>query len=396
MSKVLKMKGQETMKKTIFAISLLAAALAASAQAEQVVDISGVGNKKFTVAVNVGNPMYARCLKKNLELSGVFLVNANGSVKVTGSAGAVKAEGSGKAVSSAEMFADDKSARMAARKMADAMVEAWGGQKGFACDKIVFLKHGKQQSVGAALPGDLCTCYADGFDIRQHTNDGKMSIFPRWMGSDSVLFISDRSGAPQIWQLNLQTEQVKRKWSFKGTPTGIAVSPDGTRVAAILSFTGNPELYVLQGDRYTRLTTTPYEVEGQPTWSPDGTKIAFVRGDRMQQIWVIDVATKKERRLTSVGRQNLDPDWGKDGRITYITRRAGSQIAVMNSAEGDKTAEILSAPGSWQHPSWARDGRHVVAGSSHKLFVVDTLKDGDKPRQIFEAPGDWISPSWAK
>jgi hypothetical protein len=56
------------------------------------------------------------------------------------------------------------------------MCEAWGRQKGFALDKIVFLKHGKQQAIGTAVPGDLCTCYADGYDIRQLTNDGKMSI----------------------------------------------------------------------------------------------------------------------------------------------------------------------------------------------------------------------------
>ena len=30
-----------------------------ASHAEQVVDISGIGNKKFTVSVNVGNPMFA-------------------------------------------------------------------------------------------------------------------------------------------------------------------------------------------------------------------------------------------------------------------------------------------------------------------------------------------------
>lgn len=379
------------MKKTIFALSLLAAAMAS---AEHVVNITGAGNKKFTVSVKVGNAMFTKCLQKNLELSGVFQVDPNGSVKVTGASGAVVAEGSGKRISSAETFADDKSARMAARKLSDAMVQAWAGQKGFACDKIVFLKHGKQQSVGAAVPGDLCTCYPDGLDIRQLTNDGKMSIFPRWKDANTVYFISDRSGATQIWEMDVTTERAKRKWSFKGTPTGIAVSPDGTKCAAILSFQGNPELYVLQGDSYSRLTTTPYEVEGQPTWSPDGKKIAFVRGDKSQQIWVVDVATKQARRLTSRSRQNIDPDWGKDGRIVYVTN--GGQIKVMNPAEGDSSAQNVTEDGGWQHPSWARDGRHIVANSGKVLFILDTLEKGGKPRAVFGAKGDWISPSWSK
>ena len=378
-------------KKAIFAITLLAAAIAG---AEQIVDISGVGNKKFTVSVNVSHPMFAKCLQKNLEISGLFTLNPNGSIKVTGSVGAIQATGGGKAVSTAATFADDKSARMAAREFANAMVEAYGQQKGFALDKIVFLKHGKQLAVGSAVPGDLCTCYADGYDIRQLTNDGKMSIFPRWKDANTIYFISDRSGATQIWEMDVATERAKSKWSFKGTPTGIAVSPDGTKAAAILSFQGNPELYLLQGNAWTRLTKTPYEVEGQPTWSPDGKKIAFVRGDKSQQIWVIDVATKQERRLTSKSRQNIDPDWGKDGRIVYITN--GGQIAVMEPATGDASAQAVTKDGGWQHPSWARDGRHVVANSGKALFIVDTLKDGDKPRAVFTANGDWISPSWAK
>lgn len=379
------------MKKLMMVGLVLAAAVAG---AEQFVDISGVGNKKFTVSVNVGHAAFAKCLQKNLEISGLFIANPNGSIKVTGNVGAISATGSGKSLSCTTAFSDDKSARMAARRFANAMCEAWGQQKGFALDKIVFLKHGKQHAVGAAVPGDLCTCYADGFDIRQLTNDGKMSIFPRWKDENTVYFISDRSGATQIWEMDVSTEQAKRKWSFKGTPTGIAVSPDGTKVAAILSFQGNPELYVLQGNSYTRLTTTPYEVEGQPTWSPDGKKIAFVRGDKTQQIWVIDVATREARRLTSRSRQNIDPDWGKDGRIVYISN--GGQIMVMEPATGDASARAVTTTGGWQHPSWARDGRHVVAGSGKSLFLVDTLKDGDKPRAVFNANGDWISPSWAK
>ena len=383
------------MKKLMMVGLVLAAAMAG---AEQVVDISGVGNKKFTVSVNVGNAMFAKCLQKNLELSGLFVVAANGSVKVTGAPGAIIAEGSGKRVSSTTPFADDKAARMAARKLSDAMCEAWGNQKGFACDKVVFLNRGKQKAVGAALPGEICMCYPDGYDIRQLTSDAKMTVFPRWKADgESIFYISDKSGAPQIWEMNTTTGRRNTKWSFRGTPAGIAVSPDGTKVAAILSFQGNPELYVLSGDRYTRLTETKFASEGQPTWSPDGKKIAYVSNEAAKpQIYVIDVATKQKRRLTSKGSQNVDPDWGKDGRIAYITKRGGAQVAVMNPAEGDATAELVTEPANWEHPSWSRDMRHLTANRDKALFVIDTLKDGDKPRQMFHANGNWISPTWVK
>ena len=383
------------MKKTMMIGMVLAAMVVG---AETTVKIEGAGNQKFTAQVNVSHPMFAKCLKRNLELSGLFVVGNAGSIKVSGVPGAIRAEGGGKQLSCTTAFSDDKSARMAARKLSDAMCEAYGKQKGFAQDKIVFLNRGKSKGSGATLPGEICVTYPDGYDIRQLTSDAKMTVFPRWKSDgESIFYISDKGGAPQIWEMNTATGRRNRKWSFKGTPAGIAVSPDGSKVAAILSFQGNPELYVLQGDKYIRLTNTPNASEGQPTWSPDGKKIAFVSNEsRYPQIYVIDVATKQKRRLTSKGSQNIDPDWGKDGRITYITRRGGAYVAVMSPAMGDASAELVTDAANWEHPSWARDMRHVVANRDGALFVIDTVKDGDKPRQLFHANGNWISPSWVK
>ena len=389
------------MKTTLaLAASIIALALSQSASAEHIVDITGAGSQKFSVQINVGNQAFARSLARNLELSGLFKVGPGGSIRVVGAPGAIRAEGRGKVVTSQEPFSDDKSARMAARKFSDSMVEAFsnGAQKGFACDRILFLNRGRQQAKGMSVPSEMCLSYPDGFDIRQLTSDAKMTIFPRWHGTDKIIYISDRNGAPQVWEMDLSSNQRRVKWSLKGTPAGIAVSPDGTRIAAILSFHGNPELYVISGDRFTRLTNTPLASEGQPTWSPDGRKIAYVSNEtRHPQIYVIDVATKAKRRLTSIGRENVDPDWGKDGRIAYITKRNGSQVAVMNSADGDSSSKVLTGPANWEHPSWSRDSRHLTANRDKAIFSIDTIEGGDEPKLMFMSKGsNFISPCWAK
>ena len=378
-------------------ISLAAMALALAASAETVVNISGVGAQKFTVSIQVANSAYSKCLAKNLEISGLFTVRSDGTIKVSGASGAMKAEGRGKVVSSAEAFSDDKSARMAARRFADAMCEAFGNQKGFALDRVLFLNRGKSAGRGQVRPSEMCVSYPDGYDVKQLTGDGRMTIFQRWKDRDSVMYISDLKGSPQVWELDTATGTRRQKWSLKGSPDGIAVSPDGTKVAAILTVHGNPELYVISGDRFVRLTNTPLASEGQPAWSPDGKKIAYVSNEaRNPQIFVVDVATKAKRRLTSKGRENVDPDWGPDGRIAYITKRGGAQIAVMSPAEGDVSAELVTPEGNWEHPSWSRDMRHLVASRDKALFIIDTLKDGDKPRQLFGASGNFISPVWQR
>ena len=374
-------------------ISVVAALVSAAAFSQNaVVDIRGSGMTKKTVSINVSNADFAKSLRKNLELSGLFVVQANGGITVSGTPGAsVRVAGDGKSLTSTEAVSDAKSARMAARRLADAMCQAYGAQTGFACDRIAFVNRKGSDNA------ELCTCYPDGYDVRQLTSDAKATVGPRWKTADTLYYTGFLNAGPQVYELDVNTGRRNRPWSFKGLATGAAVSPDGTKVAIILSFQGNPELYILQGGRYMRLTNTPNATEGQPSWSPDGKKIVYVSDEtRRPQLYIIDVATREKRRLTSKGSQNVDPDWGDDGRITYITKRGGAQIAVLNPAEGEGSAQLVTKPGNWEHPSWSRDRRHVVASCDKALFVVDTMKDGDKPRQVFQANGNWITPSWSR
>ena len=385
------------MRKTGIWAVVCAAAMAAGA--ETVVDVTGVGEKeKTSVSINVTGQSaaaYAATLKRNLELTGCFVVRGDGAVKVTGTVGgSVTARGAGKIVTAPAPATDDKSARMAARRMSDAMCEAMSkdGQKGFACDRVIFVSRKTPRS------SELCMCYPDGQDVRELTRDGKAAVGPRWKDANTVYYIGYLNGGQQIFEHNVETGARRVAFNLKGISSPAAVSPDGTKVAIAASFQGNPELYVLSGGRYTRLTNTKTASEGQPTWSPDGTKIAYVSDEtRHPQIYVIDVATKEKRRVTSKGSQNVDPDWGADGRLTYITKRGGlSQVAVMDPKVGDSSAKLVTSPGSWEHPAWARDGRHVVAGRDKALFVVDTVdkeNGGDEPRQMFKANGNWITPT---
>ena len=378
-----------------FGIAALAVVFAGTAVAETVIDVTSVGVAKTPVEIHVDNQVFADALRRNLELTGMFSVRPNGAIKVSGAVGGIRAVRDGKVVAMNEVFADDKSARMAARRFSDGICETFKGVKGFACDRILCLNRGQQAAKNTAIPAELCVSYPDGGDIRQLTNDGKMIIFQRWMHGDDILYISDRNGAAQIWQMNVVTGKRSVKWSFKGTPTGIAVSPDGTKVAAVLSFQGNPELYVINitAGNWTRLTNTPYDVEGQPAWSPDGRRLAFVRGVNSQQIWMIDTVTKQERRLTSKGRKNVDPDWGAGDRIAYIS---GTEVMVMSVATGDKDAKAVAESANWEHPSWACDGRHLTASRDKALFLIDTEEGGDKPRQVFRANGNWTAPCWER
>ena len=347
-----------------------AVAAAIAGNCATVVDVTGVGaHQKKSVSINVtgaGADAYTKTLKRNLELTGCFQVENGGAIKVSGAiGGTVTASGAGKSIGMPTPAGDDKAVRMAARRMSDEICAAMSenGQKGFACDRVVFVSRKSPQS------SELCMCYPDGQDVRQLTSDGKAAVGPRWKDANSVYYIGYLNGGQQIFEHNVETGERKLAFNLKGISSPAAISPDGTKVAIAASFQGNPELYVLSGGRYTRLTNTPTASEGQPTWSPDGT-------------------------------QNVDPDWSANGRLAYITKRGGlAQVAVMDPKAGESSAKLVTSPGSWEHPVWSRDGRHLVAGRDKALFIVDsveTSEGGDNPRQLFHAAGNWITPSWIR
>ena len=133
----------------IFALTL---SLVSAAGAQTVVDVTGVGQEKTSVSIDVtgaGSAAYAATLRRNLELTGCFAVKPTGSVKVTGAVGgSVTATGRGKTLTMPTVATDERAVRMAARRMSDAICEAMSekGQKGFACDRLIFVSRKTPQT----------------------------------------------------------------------------------------------------------------------------------------------------------------------------------------------------------------------------------------------------------
>lgn len=368
-----------------------------------VVNIKGVERVPVSVETTGGSAAadaFNASLKRNLAISGYFELRASGgAVRITGNPGAVvSAAGVGPnkmTVKANKAFADAKAARMAAREFVDAIVNVQTGAKGFACERIVFAdRKGKDN-------GELYTCYPDGYDIRQLTSDRRAAVGPRWApNKNDIYYTGFLQRTPLVYRLDAATGRRSLLAQFKGLATGAAVSPDGKSCAIVLSYQGNPELYVLDfaTKRAARMTRTPAASEASPCWSPDGRQIVYVSDEtRHPQIYVVDVATRKSRRITNMGGENTNPDWGADGMLTWCTKRGGQNyVAVMDPAKGESSARLVTTGGTWEHPSWAADGRHVVASRDRALFIVDTAPDGDRPVQLFRNAGNWMNPAWSR
>lgn len=108
-----------------------------------------------------------------------------------------------------------------------------------------------------------------------------------------------------------------------------------------------------------------------PAWSPDQRSIACAteRIDRpgtrlgISPLWIIDVATGGKRQLTTT--DGVQPTWSPDGtRIAYWTF-APSGIATVPAAGGEPVAVTQGKLLDW-NPVWQWDGRHLLFASSRQ------------------------------
>ena len=377
-----------------------------------VVHVKGVERIPVTVATEGKTPAqvaFNAALRRNLAISGYFVLSGNAPLQIKGVPGVnVTAFNVGKDhknVSSRSPFADAKGGRMAARELVDAIVNVQTGAKGFARERIVFAERKGKDN------GELYTCYPDGYDIRQLTQDRHAVVGPRWApNKEDIYYTGFLQKKPLVYRISASTGSRNLLASFKGLATGAAIAPDGRRCAIILSFQGNPELYVydMAAKTINRMTRTARASEASPCWNKTGSKIVYVSDEtRQPQIYMLDVATKKSTRLTSRGTQNTNPDWGPDGRIVYASKRAGQTVlVVMDPLKGEGSAREVTLPGGWEHPSWAADGRHVVAENNGVLYLVDTdpevvasVRKGcaaDRPVPLFLNKGHWMNPAWCR
>lgn len=269
----------------------------------------------------------------------------------------------------------------AALRAADLAVTKTSGLKGIFAGRIAFV--GQRGGATELYEGGLLFG-----EMRQLTSDNARCVRPSFSPDGGRLLYTSyyRNGFPDIYSIDLGSGKRDVFLSFNGVNTGATFSPDGSRVAMILSGTGNAELYTISssGKDMVRLTKNK-SIESDPSWSPDGKKLVLVSDSPGKpQLFVINAnGGNMERLPTQISNFCTEPSWSHadPNLIAFTIAQGGSfEVAVYNMATGESRT-VSQGAGDAVEPVWTRDGRHLIyterTPNRRRLVLLDT-KTGHK------------------
>jgi TolB protein len=249
--------------------------------------------------------------------------------------------------------------------------------------------------------GEIFIADFDGFNPQQVTRDNSIVAAPSMVpGHLAIYYTSYKLNHPDIFYQNLSTGTRKIFARYGGSNMSPAVSPDGSKVAMILSKDGWTDLYVCNADGsdLRRLTKSPQD-ESSPCWSPDGQWICYASKERERRsLSKISVSGGQPQRIpTNLVGNPTEPDWSPDGKwIAFTSQSRDFSICVVPATGGDAT--VLAAG---EDPSWAPNSRTLIFARRHGAgqYVLSLL---DAPtKQVKDVPrtsgsSSQSQPSWAR
>ncbi len=242
---------------------------------------------------------------------------------------------------------------------------------------------------------NLWVMNADGSGARRLTTG--LASSPAWSPDGSRIAFDDH-GAGEVWSIAADGSDAKRLAPASG---GARWSPDG-RSIVFFSWRDFPdqeqrnELYVMAADGSNQIRLTDNEAEDvEPTWSPDGTQIAFTSGGGANpDIYVVAADGSDERQLTTDPAPDEGPAWSPGGsRILFTSYRDGADPLMLGSGnaeiftvapDGSGLTNLTNSPDWDGYPAWSPDGSRIAFsindGVEFDLYVMNA--DGSGKRRL--------------
>lgn len=185
---------------------------------------------------------------------------------------------------------------------------------------------------------------------------------PAWTGDGTrIAFSSSRGGDPDIWVADASGANPRRITYFNGPDVAPTWNPKtNAQLAWVSGRTGLPQIYIMDqdGSNVQRMTDGGYAVS--PSWSPSGGFLTFSWNRKYgpgapggQDIYVMDISTKRWLQLTHDAGSNDFPSWSPDGRHIVFERKVGGHTEIWSMLSDGTQQQQLTHSGSNFMPNWS-------------------------------------------
>ena len=263
------------------------------------------------------------------------------------------------------------------------------------------------ERIAFALSGDIYVMNVDGSGRTNLTDSPQEDSEPVWSpNGDLIAFLSLGLKDIDIHVIRPDGTGHANLTGFPAFYFDLAWSPDGTKIAFATNRDvrqpvssealesrlqeGQPpvpqqpgsELYVMNADgtEQTRLTFNQ-AFDGNPAWSPDGTRIAYQSNRSSdQEIYVTNLDGTEQAQLTDNTHPDVLPAWSPDGQyIAFVSKRPG--VEFRSDLGGDWNIFLIDPVGgvqsnitntfgmSFTRPSWSPDSTYLVFEGQQGSFM---------------------------
>lgn len=140
----------------------------------------------------------------------------------------------------------------------------------------------------------------------------------------------------------------------------------------------------LKNSTISTITNGTTVLQGQPKWSPDGTRLLFFIGSDVTQLVTVDVGNGTLRVIAAVSGANVSADWISPTRVVYSTFSQGNYSIFSTNTTTGATEVIINGTASYMDPV-------VFANSSRIAYASDLIPTTEYDRRYPCAylPGDF-------
>ena len=225
-------------------------------------------------------------------------------------------------------------------------------------------------------------------------------------GSDRLLvYVAETDGSPDLYTVDVESGETNDVAAGPDSEFAPSWSPDGDRIAYVVSSGGNRDVVVVRADgegaeiRMSPGNGSANGNEGSPRWNSEGDRLAYVSeagnqsdvfvarfvGDETEQVLTIRITSSEFREMLG--------DWSPDGQWLVFSRQGGEDTQGLWLRNPDGINLLRLTDGADSDPVWSADGDAIA-------FVRDDLGNNDiylvKPGDGEDWRGQIIEERWLK